>query len=163
MTLQQVLTQAAESLGGATPHLGEVEELRETNLWGGAADPSGPRVAPSRAAAAPQPAASADAVASFRSQLAAISSTNAAYFKICVGLLLVLFAGACWLVARTVSQPNQAAAVFAATGVSFMGIFAKMVRLWKDKVNSDLIISLAGSLKPADLRTIVMILVRAQK
>jgi hypothetical protein len=96
----------------------------------------------------------------FRRDLQQVSASNRAYFIICVALLLILFVGAGWLVLRSVDKPNQIAAVFGVTGISFMGIFSQSVRLWKEKVNSDLLIVLAGNLRPQDVKGIVDLLLR---
>jgi hypothetical protein len=95
--------------------------------------------------------------------LRAVSSGNALYFRICFALLLVLFSGACVLVLNSLHNPNQVAIIFGITGVSFMGIFRQMVKLWKDKVNSDMLLVLAGSMKKDDLRSIVQVLVDRYK
>jgi len=80
-----------------------------------------------------------------------VSSSNLLYFRICVALLLVLFVGACLLVLSSLDKPDHIAAIFGATGVSFMGSLPN-VRLWKDKVNSDLLLVLACTMKAEDLR-----------
>jgi len=101
-----------------------------------------------------------DDVDALRRSLQRISESNKTYFIICVALLLILFAGACLLVLRSLDHPNQIAVIFGATGISFMGIFSQSVRLWKEKVNSDMLLILAGNLRPQDLKGVVDILLR---
>jgi hypothetical protein len=96
----------------------------------------------------------------FQRNLRHVSDSNRIYFTICVVLLVVLFAGACLLVLRSLDRPDQIAAIFGVTGLSFFGIFAKMVRLWKEKVNSDLLLVLAGNLRPQDLKGITDLVLR---
>jgi len=97
-----------------------------------------------------------------RSDLRRIGDSSNRYFLICVVLVLILFVGACALVAFNFNRPDQITAVFTATGLSFFGIVRQMLRLWKEKVNSDMLTVLAGNLETADLRRIVNALLKAR-
>ena len=105
------------------------------------------------ATAAPSP--SGKQVDTLRRDLQRIVRSNETYFRIWVGMLLILFAGACVYVSRSLADPKNIAAVFAATGVSVMGVVAKMTSLWKEKVNSDLLLSLVGTLSPEETKKVV--------
>ncbi len=107
------------------------------------------------------PPPSPEQVKMLRDDLQRISRSNESYFRICVGLLLVVFAGACLFVFKSIDDPKRITVAFAATGVSIMGLFAQMVRLWKDKVNSDLLLTLAGTLDAANLKKVVDALLRS--
>jgi len=100
-------------------------------------------------------APSPEQVELLRHDLRRIARTNEIYFRICVGLLLVLFAGACLFVYKSLADPRHIAAVFTGTGVSIMGVVTQMIRLWKEKVNSDLLLTLAGTLSSSELKKVV--------
>jgi hypothetical protein len=106
-------------------------------------------------------APSADQIEALRQDLRRIITSNEAYFRICVGFLVILFVGACIFVYKSLSDPNHIAAVFAGTGVSVMGAVTQMIRLWKEKVNSDLLLTLAGTLSPSDLKKVVDVLLKS--
>lgn len=98
-----------------------------------------------------------------RSSLQAVSRRNQAYFWICISMVLILFVAACWMSVTHLQDPSYVRNVFAVTGVSFVGLIAQMVRLWKTKVLSDMTLVLAGSLNPDDLRPIIKVLLTSIK
>jgi hypothetical protein len=95
-----------------------------------------------------------------RRDLQAISTTNKKYFLVCVLMLVVLFSGSCVLVFYNLQNPGLLKSLFAVTGVSFLGVFTQMVRLWKEKVSSDIILVLIGSLGSDQIMPILEILLR---
>ena len=111
--------------------------------------------------APPAKRAKADNSEQLRRDLANVSASNQTYFTLCVALLLLLFAGATILVLRSLNKPGQIAGIFGVTGVSFMGIVAQMVRLWKQKVNTDMMLVLAGNMRPQDFKAVVEIVLRS--
>jgi hypothetical protein len=115
---------------------------------------------PSDAGASPELQTTND---DLRRDLKSISDKNRSLFLICVAMVLVLFIGSCWLVLKYLQNPSFIKSVFAVTGISFLGLLSQMVRLWKGKVISDMILVLAGSLKPGDIRPLLEILLRSLK
>jgi hypothetical protein len=101
-----------------------------------------------------------DDLIAFRRNLQGVSAANRSYFLVCVAFLLVIFSGACYLIAHFMDKPQSAAAIFSITGVSFAGITTQMISLWKKKVSSDMLLVLAGQLRPADLKGITDVLLR---
>ncbi len=101
-----------------------------------------------------------DDLTAFRRNLQSVSAANKSYFLICVAFLIVIFAGAVYLVVHFMDKPSSAAAIFSITGVSFAGITTQMANLWKKKVSSDMLLVLAGQLRPTDLKGIVDVLLR---
>src|SRR5215472_12587520 len=93
-----------------------------------------------------------------RRDLLNVSVMNRNYFRICVASLLVVFAGACLLVLRSLDKPTQVAAIFGASGISLLGIITLMIKLWKQKVSTDMMLALAGSLRPQDFKGLVEII-----
>ena len=144
-TLRAALETFERSLVPA-PHMGEVEV-------------EAPRAAPAAPAASSPPAAQ---VQILRDDLQRIIRSNENYFRICVGLVVVLFVGVCVFVYTSVSDPKNITAVFAATGVSIMGVVSQMFRAWKEKVNSDLLLTLIGTLSGAELKKVVDSLMKSR-
>jgi hypothetical protein len=90
-----------------------------------------------------------------------VSDQNRVYFLICIGMVLAIFLGACTVALKYISDPAFVKEVFAATGVSITGLVLQMMKLWKEKVNSDLVLVLARSLSPGDVRSILEILLKS--
>jgi hypothetical protein len=112
----------------------------------------------------PTPASpSSEQVDVLRRDLQRVIRSNETYFRICVGLLLLLFAGACLFVYKSLVDPKNIAIVFSCTGVSVMGVVTQMIRLWKEKVNSDLLLTLVGTLSPAELKKVVDSLLKSYR
>ena len=96
-----------------------------------------------------------------RRDLKAVSDQNRAYFLICVGMVLAIFVGACAIALRYISDPTFVKEVFAATGVSITGLVVQMMKLWKEKVNSDLVLVLARNLSPEGVLSILEVLLKS--
>ena len=90
--------------------------------------------------------------------LSSVSRTNQAYFQLCFGALLLLFTACCVLVVTFLNDPRRLGALFTVTGVSIVGLIAQMVSLWKQKVTADVIVVLARSLQPGDVRGVIEVL-----
>jgi hypothetical protein len=93
--------------------------------------------------------------------LKAISDKDQWYFFICVGMVLVVFLGACVLTVKYLSDPALVVKIFAASGVSIGGLVVQMLKFWKEKVNSDTVLVLARNLSPPDTRAILELLLRS--
>src|SRR6266852_6008939 len=87
-------------------------------------------------------------VSDLRSEISQVGKNNSMFFRVCFALLVVLFVGCVALVFNFLNEPSKAGAVFGVTGLSFLGIIGQMLKLWKQKVASDLTLALAGSLPP---------------
>ena len=64
-------------------------------------------------------------------------------------MVAVIFIGACTVAVRYISDPGFMKEIFAATGISITGLALQMMKLWKEKVNSDMVLVLAGNLSAA--------------
>lgn len=93
--------------------------------------------------------------------LKAISDKDQVYLFICVGMVLVVFLGACALTVRYLSTPSVITGIFAASGISITGLVIQMMKFWREKVNSDTVLVLARNLSPQDTRGIIEILLRS--
>lgn len=92
-------------------------------------------------------------VADLQSEINQVRKNNTTYFQFCFALLVVLFLGCGALVIYFLNEPSKAGVIFGITGLSFLGIIAQMLKLWKQKVASDLTLALAGALPPSQLLT----------
>lgn len=101
-------------------------------------------------------------VEQLRRDLKAVSRSSNLYFNICVVLVLVLFVVCCAIAAVNFHQPKQITVLFSATGLSFFGVVRFLLKLWREKVNSDMLLVLAGQMDAADLRKIVQSLLKAR-
>ena len=90
--------------------------------------------------------------------LSTVSQTNQAYFQLCFAALLLLFTASCVLVVTFLNDPGRLGALFTVTGVTIVGLIAQMVSLWKQKVTADVIVVLARSLRPGDVRGVIEVL-----
>jgi len=93
-----------------------------------------------------------------RRDLEALRRETSAYFALCVALVLIVFAASCWSV---LTHLDEAAFVRTTLGVASLGLFGSffaMVRLWREKVATDVILSLIPALEPDLVRTVVTIL-----
>jgi hypothetical protein len=94
----------------------------------------------------------------FRSEIEAVRSGSRSAFNIAVGMLVVVFVIACAVVLAFVNKPSVIAGVLAASGVSITGVVTTMIRLWKQKVASDILISLAMNLSDDNVQAVINIL-----
>ena len=92
-------------------------------------------------------------VSRLSSEIGQIARNNALYFRACFVSLVLLFVGCIALVFNFLNEPSKAGAVFGVTGLSFLGVIAQMLKLWKQKVASDFTLALAGSLPAQQLLT----------
>jgi hypothetical protein len=92
-------------------------------------------------------------VSALQTEIKQAGQQNVSYFRTCFVLLVILFAGCSVLVLAFINQPSKAGAIFTITGLSFFGIIAQMLKLWKEKIASDLTLALAGTLPPEQLLT----------
>src|SRR5215475_10979385 len=85
-------------------------------------------------------------VEKLRDDVRHLGDQNRIYFLICFLLLVLLFVGAAALVVFSLGDPGRVKAILAASGVSFFGITTQMLKLWKEKVASDLTLTLVTNL-----------------
>lgn len=101
-------------------------------------------------------------VEQLRRDLKTVSRSSNLYFNLCVVLVLVLFVGCCAIAALNFHQPSQITVLFTATGLSFFGVVRFLLKLWREKVNSDMLLVLAGQMDGADLRKVANSLLKAR-
>lgn len=95
-----------------------------------------------------------------KAEIRRISDQNKVYFSICFLLLVLLFIGAAALVVFSLSDPGRVKSILAASGISFFGITTQMLKLWKEKVASDLTLTLISNLNPREIKPTIEILLR---
>jgi hypothetical protein len=94
-------------------------------------------------AAAPR-AEAADAT--LRQDIHNVIQSDAKYFNLCVGMLILLFVGAISLVLLNLSHPGNVTAIFSATGISFAFLLKQMTALWREKSHAEVAYNLATRL-----------------
>lgn len=95
-----------------------------------------------------------------REQLRRVSRANEHYFGVCVVMLMVMFVGALWVTLRYTSDAGAVKIAFAAFGVMMIGMMRVMLGLWREKVATDVLLALAGSLEGDHLRSIIAVLLK---
>jgi hypothetical protein len=95
-----------------------------------------------------------------REDLRAVMKSDAKYFNLCVGLILLLFLGAVILVLTNLNSPERITVVFGVTGISFAALLKQMTGLWREKAHSEIAYTLASKLPPEDLKAVIILLLQ---
>jgi len=95
-----------------------------------------------------------------KADLAGVRDRNKIYFVTCFTLLLLLFVTCYVFVVLSLGHPDQVKSALAATGLSFFGIVMQMLKLWKEKIASDLTLALASNVGLEDVRPMLEIVLR---
>src|SRR4051812_14102987 len=102
-------------------------------------------------------------LSTLHSDVSKISSSNGVYFKVCFGSVVLLFIAEGISVVAFSSDPDKLKAILAVTGVSFFALIARMLKFWKEKVQSDITLALIASLRPEDVRPTLEIMLKGFK
>jgi hypothetical protein len=95
-----------------------------------------------------------------QAQLREVSRTNDYYFAVCVVMIIVPFLVA---LGATFRHAASAGWVTSTLGVFLLGSARFMLRIWREKVTTDMIITLAGSLERDALRSVIAELLRRSR
>ncbi|AUX41095.1 uncharacterized protein SOCE26_025000 [Sorangium cellulosum] len=95
-----------------------------------------------------------------REQLRQVGRTSEAYFAVCVVMLMVLFVAALWAALRATEGTGFVKEAFAGLGVSMFGLIRAMLGLWREKVATDVLLTLAASLDSDTLRSVIAVLLK---
>ena len=95
--------------------------------------------------------------------LRSISSNNSIFYWICVGMVVIVFLLSLFLIIYNLDKPDNIRIIFSITGVSVMGLIVYMNKLWKEKVNTDILLVLIGTLKKEMINTILVALIKKQR
>jgi hypothetical protein len=90
-------------------------------------------------------------------QLGEVSRSNEYYFAVCVVMVLAPFLVLLW---ATLRHAGGTGAITATLGASLLVSARFMLQVWREKVTSDLVITLAGSLERDALRSVIAELLR---
>lgn len=93
-------------------------------------------------------------------RLRQIAARNNVTFVLCVAMVLVLFAIQLWVALYSVSQPQFVKFVGGAFGISAAGLVFQMVKLWREKVTTELLLELLPNLDASVFRTVISVLMR---
>jgi hypothetical protein len=97
-------------------------------------------------------------VEQLRRDLEALRRETSSYFALCVALVLVVFAASCWGVLAHLEEAAFVRTTLGLAGLGLFGSFFAMMRLWREKVATDVILSLIPALEPDLTRTVITIL-----
>lgn len=92
------------------------------------------------------------------SDLKSVISNNEAYFRICVGALVIIFIGCCALLYIYRTNVIVMTGLFSATGISFAAIAPQMLAFWREKVRTDTVLILARQLPPGETLQMIQLL-----
>ena len=97
--------------------------------------------------------------AQLRADLEKVKTDNKLYFLICVAMVVVLFITSLMLVLFNLEKPNIVTLVMTVSGASIGGLIFFMVKLWREKSNTEVVLALAINMKDdATLRRVIEIL-----
>ncbi len=82
-----------------------------------------------------------------------VNAANSKYFIICVAMVVAMFVAALSLIFLRMSDSTTATLVAGAFGLSVAGMVRMMLRLWREKVATDLLLELSND--PAVLRSVI--------
>ena len=92
--------------------------------------------------------------------LSAISKGNNRYFLICVVMVVILFLVSVGVVLTNLNKPDIIKIVLGAFGISSAGLITMMIKLWREKSNTELLILLAINMDSDTLKSIIAILAK---
>ena len=94
-------------------------------------------------------------------ELSAISKKNAFIFWICVTMIISLFIGSIIFISIFINDSKKIELGFGTGGVvvSILGLITYMKNLWKEKVNSDLLLALVGSMNEDAMNSIISVII----
>jgi hypothetical protein len=84
-------------------------------------------------------------------KLRGLSRRNEKYFRVCIGLLVVILLSSLCFVILFRNQPAIIAGVFTALGASAYGGVRQMVQLWREKVATDVLVELVTVLPQTEV------------
>jgi hypothetical protein len=88
-------------------------------------------------------------------ELRAVRDRTARSFALCAVMLVLVFIGAGALVATSLERPGQLSMVLAVAGVAIPWIIKSMIDLAQQRVASDLVLGVIGTLEPDVTRAVV--------
>lgn len=97
------------------------------------------------------------------SQLQQIVQRNNKVFVVCVVMILLLFAANLTVVLLHHDNLKLVVGTSGIFGISAAGLIAQMIKLWREKVATELVLGLLPALDPALLKTVITALIRKLK
>ncbi|HKV91282.1 MAG TPA: hypothetical protein VJW20_01905 [Candidatus Angelobacter sp.] len=98
-----------------------------------------------------------------RSEMRAILERNKIFFVIAFSLVVAVFIGLCIFIVSSLGDPAGIKKAMTAAGITIFGPIGWMLKLWKEKVATDLTLALVSNLKSEDIRPVLGILLRKLK
>lgn len=93
-------------------------------------------------------------------KLREIVARNNAVFGFCVAMVIIPFVVQLWVALAYASEPQLVKAIGGAFGISAAGLIFQMIKLWREKVATELLLELLPTLDTAVFKTVIAVLVR---
>lgn len=91
--------------------------------------------------------------------LAVVYKDNNRYFIVCVVMVCALFVASVGVVMMNLNSPDVIKVTMAAFGISSAGLITMMIKLWREKSNTELLLALASNMGTGTLETVVKVLI----
>lgn len=95
-----------------------------------------------------------------RADLGKVKNDNNRYFLISVAMIILLFVASLIVVLTNLDRPNIVTAVMTAFGASTSGLIWIMIKLWREKSNTEFLLALAINMDSDTLTKIIDILAK---
>lgn len=98
--------------------------------------------------------------ANLRKDLEAVKRDNGRYFVVCVVMIGLLFITSIIVVLTNLANPDIIKGAMAAFGISTAGLITLMIKLWRTKSNTEMLILLAINMDAETIKTVIGILAK---
>lgn len=98
--------------------------------------------------------------ANLRKDLEAVKRDNGRYFVVCVVMIGLLFITSIIVVLTNLANPDIIKGAMAAFGISTAGLITLMIKLWRTKSNTEILILLAINMDAETIKTVIGILAK---
>ncbi|GAA3762151.1 hypothetical protein [Terriglobus aquaticus] len=95
--------------------------------------------------------------------LKTVITNNEMYFRLCIGALVAVFAGCCFLIYVYRANTLAITGLFTATGISFAAIAPQMLSFWREKVRTDTVLVMARQLPASETMQLIQLLLASGK
>ena len=101
-----------------------------------------------------------DSINMLKKDLREVSSKNAVYYWLSIGMILVVFLTALILIFYyiKINKPENIQIIFGASGISIGGLIFYMNKIRKEKISTDLLLTLVGTMQRESINSILVAL-----
>jgi hypothetical protein len=98
--------------------------------------------------------------ANLRKDLEAVKKDNSRYFVVCVVMIVLLFIISIIVVLTNLAKPDIIKIAMTAFGISTAGLITLMIKLWRTKSNTEMLILLAINMDAETIKSVINILAK---